>query len=51
MKYTFLRPYIKLIFTVPYSDRFSTNYYLRKLKWLGVSTRINNRFVFLKVII
>ena len=48
MKYTFLRLYIKLIFTIPYSDRISTNYYLRKLKWLGVSARINNRFVFKK---
>ena len=42
---------INIIFNIPYSNRFSTSYYLQK--WIGVSSRINYRFVCLiiKVII
>ena len=40
-----IRRCIKIIFNTLYSNRFSTSYYLYKLKWLGVSSRINYRFV------
>ena len=48
-----IRRCIQIIFNIPYSSRFSTSYYLHKLKWLGVSSRINYRFLCLikKVII
>ena len=35
----------KIIFNIPYYNRFSTSYYLHKLKWLGVSSRINYIFL------
>ena len=42
-----------IIFNILYSNRFLTSYYLHKLKWLGVSSRIYYRFLCLikKVII